>query len=83
MFRLEHTRKQVTFRCGTLSEFRSWTKAIEALQQETEARRKTVKAGELARMTEFYHQNSGGGAGGAGMGMGPNDGSMSSFRYIK
>ena len=28
VFRLEHARKQVTFRCGSLSEFRSWNKAI-------------------------------------------------------
>ena len=28
VFRLEHTRKQVTFRCASLSEFRSWTRAI-------------------------------------------------------
>ena len=53
VFRLEHTRKQVTFRCGSLSEFRSWTKAIKTLHEETEKRMKSVDAGELVRITEM------------------------------
>ena len=44
VFRLEYSRKQVTFRCGSLSEYQSWTKAIKLLRDETESRRDTMKA---------------------------------------
>ena len=54
VFRLEHTRKYITFKCGSLSEFRSWTKAIKSLHEETEKRMKSVDAGELVRITEFH-----------------------------
>lgn len=53
VFKLEYGRKHVTFRCGSLSEYNSWTRAIGQIQQETEARRKTLKAREMARITEM------------------------------
>lgn len=31
VFRLEHTRKSVTLRCATLTEYRKWTRAIQDL----------------------------------------------------
>ena len=56
VFRLTYARKQVTFRCGSLSEFNAWTRSIEQLQQQTEDRRNTLKARELARITELQKQ---------------------------
>ena len=53
VFRLEFTRKRVTLRCGTLSEYQVWIKAIRDLQQQTESKRKTLKAREMARITEM------------------------------
>ena len=44
----------MTFRCGSLSEFRNWTKAIKTLHEETEKRMKTADTGDLVRITEFY-----------------------------
>ena len=52
VFRLEHTRKQVTFRCASLSEYRSWTRAIRQLHGETERNMKSFDAGELVKITE-------------------------------
>lgn len=53
VFRLEYSRKQVTFKCSSLSECNSWTKAILKLKEETMSRRKTMKTWEMARITEL------------------------------
>lgn len=39
VFRLEYSRKQVTFKCSSLSECNSWIKAVKKLKQETQDRR--------------------------------------------
>jgi len=56
VFRLEHGRKKATFKCVSLSEYEIWKKAVVQLQQDTENKSKTLKAKELARMTELQRQ---------------------------